>query len=198
MSYGHLNILVADDSGISKKILERFLMKLGVEYYLAEDGNDAIAEISTNKYHIAFLDIVMPDIGGLDIVRACQKGDLKTKFYGITANSEDIKEKECLEAGFVALLLKPMTKEKVEKAIIQSLSFSSLGPVKSEEIESIMNYFDSDLDFLTKTYELASRKIIPKKISEIKSALEKKTLWTWLPRLILLKILLFTLVIRKH
>ncbi len=61
------SVLIAEDDDVLRSQLADYLTRQGVTCYLAADGTQAIEALERHKPEIALLDIMMPDITGLDV-----------------------------------------------------------------------------------------------------------------------------------
>src|ERR1700721_1158755 len=68
---GHTSnsILLVDDDEVTRYLLGEALTKLGYNVLEAQNGREAIEAIATNMLAAVFLDIVMPDLTGLEVLR---------------------------------------------------------------------------------------------------------------------------------
>jgi len=117
--YEGKNLLLAEDIEINREILLSLLEGSGLDIDCAGNGKEAVDMISANpeKYDIVFMDLQMPEMGGLEatrIIRALpdrERGRLP--IVAMTANvfKEDIDA--CLEAGMDDHLGKPLEIDKV-------------------------------------------------------------------------------------
>ena len=117
--YEGKNLLLAEDIAINREILLSLLDGSGLDIDCAENGKEAVEMISSNpeKYDIVFMDLQMPEMGGLEatrIIRALpdrERGRLP--IVAMTANvfKEDIDA--CIEAGMDDHLGKPLEIDKV-------------------------------------------------------------------------------------
>jgi DNA-binding LytR/AlgR family response regulator len=80
----------------------------------AEDGAHALEEIAAKKPDIAFLDIRMPGLTGLDVVAAMPSLGVPTQVVFVTAYNEYALD--AFEKGAVDYLLKPVTPERLKSA----------------------------------------------------------------------------------
>jgi len=64
-----LKILVAEDEQDARMIYLDILTTAGYEVDGAEDGNDAIAKLSKKKYDLVLLDIIMPNLDGIAVLK---------------------------------------------------------------------------------------------------------------------------------
>ena len=118
-----LQILVAEDNRTNQMVLERMLASLGHQVTLAENGKQAIAAIRNRKFDLAFLDIRMPVLDGLETARRIEAlagaGDLQhpPHLYALTADpGMEIKDR-CLQAGMKACLLKPVDRYRLKELL---------------------------------------------------------------------------------
>ena len=62
-------ILIVDDAPEIRQLLRRFLLREGYEVGLAENGEAALEMLGTVHYHVAVVDLVMPGLGGVEVLR---------------------------------------------------------------------------------------------------------------------------------
>lgn len=101
--------LVADDLAPNRDILVRMLEQAGVTVHSATNGTDALAMLETSPIDIAYLDIRMPGMTGMDMARriaAMGRGDLK--IVAVSASALVHQQAEYLAAGFDDVLDKPV------------------------------------------------------------------------------------------
>lgn len=85
-----IKVLVVDDIHYNRKIIEKFLIKYGINDDCidnAENGQEVIDKVSINNYDIVFLDIKMPIMSGIDAYNIIKSKNLKkdTKYIAVTA-----------------------------------------------------------------------------------------------------------------
>jgi two-component system sensor histidine kinase RpfC len=115
-----LNVLIAEDSRINRMILEELLRAHDVNVISAEDGDKALEIIERNTFDLAIVDMQMPNVGGLDIIRAYNAGYgliKKIPFIVLTANVSVDARKECERAGAAAYLKKPVEESELLQLI---------------------------------------------------------------------------------
>ncbi|MEW8029603.1 MAG: ATP-binding protein [Candidatus Thiodiazotropha sp.] len=106
-----LKILVAEDTAVNRLILGEMLTKAGYEVELVENGQSALEKFEDCDYDLAILDMQMPRIGGLDVIREYKSGYGLIKdipFIILTANISKDAEQQCREAGADVYLQKPI------------------------------------------------------------------------------------------
>ncbi|MEI7607115.1 MAG: response regulator [Rhodospirillaceae bacterium] len=85
------NILIVDDSSIDRMLLSQMVLKgKGCNLSEAQDGFSAIKAIEAKAYDLILLDLIMPDINGLEVIRHI-RSDAKrmdTKILLITSSTD--------------------------------------------------------------------------------------------------------------
>lgn len=111
-----LKALIADDEPRARQFLEKLLGEHeDVEVVgMARGGAEAIEKIGALKPDVAFLDIHMPDLSGLEVARHL-KGDALPVVVFVTAY--DQYAVEAFEVAAVDYLLKPIRRERLAEAI---------------------------------------------------------------------------------
>lgn len=95
----------------------------------AEDGAAALEEISAHRPDIAFLDIRMPGLSGIDVAAALKDCSPQTRVVFVTAYQQYAID--AFEKGAVDYLLKPLQKERLQ-ATVARLKTSVTTPVASD------------------------------------------------------------------
>ncbi|WP_282273343.1 response regulator transcription factor [Stenotrophomonas sp. PS02298] len=110
----HLEALIAEDEPLLRQALVAQLQRLWPELDIVaecEDGAAALEALETHKPDLAFLDIRMPGITGLDVARALQRLSPHTEVVFVTAY--DQYAISAFEQGAVDYLLKPVSDERL-------------------------------------------------------------------------------------
>ncbi|MEK3890108.1 response regulator transcription factor [Bacillus sp. FSL K6-3431] len=117
-------ILIVDDEQQARQGLKRTLEGWGKEknYVLsARSGKEALALFETNKIHLLITDIRMPEISGIDLLKALQKTNYQPVVIIISSYSEFEYAQEAIRLGVTNYLLKPFTKQKLIEAVQDAL-----------------------------------------------------------------------------
>ena len=107
--------VIADDEDLQRNELARLLALVWPELEIVascEDGGDALDAIARLRPDVAFLDIRMPEISGLDVARA-SAGACRIVF----TTAFDSHAIEAFDLGAVDYLLKPVTQGRLEQAV---------------------------------------------------------------------------------
>ncbi|WP_456437898.1 sigma-54-dependent transcriptional regulator [Desulfurobacterium sp.] len=121
-------ILIADDERNIRLVLKKYLETLGHTVYEAEDGNRALEILKTKKPDLAFLDIKMPGISGIDLL-SYEKDIPKVILTAYGTMDYTIK---AIDRGAVEYITKPFELEDI-KTIVDRITFST----EKEELDVI-------------------------------------------------------------
>ena len=101
-----MKVLLVDDELLLVKGLKYSLEQDGYEVDTALEGNDALRKISLNEFDIVILDLILPDIDGLEV---CQKirEISNVPLLILTASNEDMNKILSLEYGADDYITKP-------------------------------------------------------------------------------------------
>ena len=105
-----LRILIADDHPLLLKGLLDFLVEQELDViYAANDGLDAFNNIVKLEPTLAILDVRMPKMTGIEVVRKIKNANIKTKTIIITMYNESSLFNEAVRLGVDGILLKENT-----------------------------------------------------------------------------------------
>ena len=107
--------IIADDEDLPRKDLRRMLNELWPELEIVaecEHGTEALEAIQEHQPDIAFLDIRMPGMTGLDVANAT-----KGRCHAVFTTAYDNHALEAFSAGAIDYLLKPISRERLVDAI---------------------------------------------------------------------------------
>ena len=104
-------VLLTDDNEMNCKVAANLLKLFGVKPDVCTSGREAIVKMATEHYDILFLDHMMPDMDGIETLKALQKKELTkdTKVIALTANAVVGAKEQYLSAGFDDYLSKPIS-----------------------------------------------------------------------------------------
>lgn len=100
-------ILIVDDNKINRIVTQKVLDQYGIDHYTANNGKEAIAIVSENKFDVILMDINMPVMNGLDASKAIRDLNIKTPIIALTAMSPDGTGDELSSFGIQGTILKP-------------------------------------------------------------------------------------------
>ncbi|MGK0551814.1 response regulator transcription factor [Enterococcus faecalis] len=121
-------VLVVDDEPSILTLLTFNLEKEGYQVMTAEDGRQGFEEALTNQYDFIILDLMLPQMNGLDITKALRREKIDTPILMLTARDDQVDKIIGLEMGADDYLTKPFSPREVlarMKAIFRRLKTPS-------------------------------------------------------------------------
>ena len=108
----NINILAVDDNKTNLLVFKGLLKKTNAKIDTTLKGSDAIELFKSNNYDIVFLDHMMPEMDGIEVlkkIRELEKDkETKTPIIALTANAMEGSKEEYLSYGFNDYLSKPV------------------------------------------------------------------------------------------
>ena len=112
------SLLLVDDDDDVARVYTRAFERAGMTVQRARNGSEAIAMIhSATPLQAAVVDLVLPGIGGLDVVRAIRAAHPGCRIVAVTGLAEPALEAPLRAAGADAFLVKPVDLDLLLKAI---------------------------------------------------------------------------------
>ena len=103
---GH--ILIIDDEASLRQTLARILQRAGFEVTTAENGEQGFSFIQTTKFDLVFMDLRMPGMAGLDVLKIIHTNYPNLPVVLFTAQPDLNSAVEALRNGATDYLLKPL------------------------------------------------------------------------------------------
>lgn len=118
-------ILVADDQEMNLALMEKILTRWQCRFDKAADGATAYELFSNNNYDMVLLDLQMPRMTGIEVVKRIRKDNEPLKanipVLALTADTTMPVNQEFIDAGFDDYLLKPFREREIYNVIIRHL-----------------------------------------------------------------------------
>jgi DNA-binding response OmpR family regulator len=113
-------LYVEDEEDVRRNAVE-YLRRICKEVLEAKDGKEAISIWKEHKPDIIITDISMPHLNGIDMARYIRAEDASVQIIIATAHTDTEYLMEAVELQLVKYLVKPITKEKLQAALEQSI-----------------------------------------------------------------------------
>ena len=124
------SILVVDDTEMNLQLVRILLKDSRIDIDTAGDGFLAIEMAEKKKYDIIFLDLKMPQMNGIDVLRKIRENregiNASAPVILLTADDGDDIRNKYIEEGFSDYMLKPFTPEMLENMIRKHLPGKSV------------------------------------------------------------------------
>ena len=149
-----MRVLVVDDEPAVRGALERALRLEGYDVELAQDGLDALRVFAVSAPDLILLDVLMPDVDGLEVSRRIRGAGNRTPILMLTARDEVSDRVAGLDAGADDYLVKPVALEEL-LARVRAL----LRRAASADGDGVLRFADLVLDTGTREVSRAARPI---------------------------------------
>ena len=119
MSNPALPLLIVDDDPINIQLIAACLKGLGRELYFAKSGQEARDLSDVHEFGVILLDIMMPDMTGLEVCRTIRAGDNNSSvpIIFITADDDPERLAETQEAGGDDMITKPFDRKDLQARV---------------------------------------------------------------------------------
>jgi len=113
-------LLVDDEQDILDLLHEHFAKECDVE--TAADGMTALAIVSARRPDVIFLDINMPGINGVDVLKSVKEIDATIPVLMVTANADNALAAEAIKRGAFSYVPKPFDLKYLNHLVAAALS----------------------------------------------------------------------------
>ncbi len=188
-----LKILLAEDNNINQMVATRMIERLGYKADIVSNGKEAVEAAANIDYNIIFMDILMPEMDGIEacnIIKGQLNKEHKPVIVAMTANAMAGDEENYIKAGMDDYLSKPVNMEDLKRILekwsrkIVEARNQKLFEALDKEIEltfikekniSFLNEINSenDLVFFREMLDVYLKEI-PKNLESIKEAVLAK------------------------
>ncbi|CAB3750275.1 Sensor histidine kinase RcsC [Burkholderia puraquae] len=110
-------VLVVDDHPVNRKLLQGQLVTLGYAADAAEEGASALRRCTDTRYDLVMTDLNMPGMDGYTLARVLRAQYPELPVVAVTAHASAAEHARCAEAGIVAVLVKPVLLETIDRTV---------------------------------------------------------------------------------
>jgi len=114
-------VLVVDDAAFMRMMIRDILAKEGYVIHEAVNGRDAVEKYSELQPDLVTMDITMPEMSGLEALRAIRAADSSARVLMVSAMGQQKMIVEALESGAMDFLVKPFQPTKVLETVKKCL-----------------------------------------------------------------------------
>jgi DNA-binding response OmpR family regulator len=129
-----MKILIVDDSKNIRITIQHLLENENHEFDIAMNGEEALDKILTNEFDLVFLDIRMPTLDGMEVLREIRKKGNKTPVVILSAYGTVDNAVEAMKLGVVDFMTKPFTPAEIRE-LLQSFEKREAFDEEEEEPE---------------------------------------------------------------
>ncbi len=156
-------VLIIDDEKNIRMTIKNCLDESKYEVEVAVNGEDGFEKLSQNNYDLALMDIKMPGISGLELLKKIRENQIKTDVVMMTAYGTIDRAVEAMKLGAIDFLSKPFTPEEIRTVVEQVTSRKELKEDKLDSFNDLMEFskyciinheYDKAIEYLKKAIAL--------------------------------------------
>lgn len=160
-------VLVVDDEKNIRMTLEKSLSGAGYEVETAVNGEDALQKMEDENYPVILLDMKLPGIDGIEVLKKINALDYDAKVIMITGYGNVETAVETMKLGAVDFLRKPFKPEEIKEIVNEVYN--------RVEMEMTAGEASSFKDYLTLAKDEINRRKFEKAIELLKKAISKES-----------------------
>jgi CheY-like chemotaxis protein/HPt (histidine-containing phosphotransfer) domain-containing protein len=154
VNLANVKILLAEDDQINQEVVVNILNKYGYRVSVVRTGKEAVLLLKEKDFDLVFMDLQMPEMGGIEATKLIRKSNSRNKnvhIIALTAHAKKSDRDRCLAAGMNEYLSKPID----VNLLLQSVRKATQKKYTSKEDQSALKKEDE-------------RQISPGKINTLK------------------------------
>ena len=121
-----IKVLIIDDERPIRETLEMFLREKGYEVATSEDGKEGLEAVQRVRPEIVILDIRLPGMDGLEVLRRIKEKGEETQVIMITAYHDTETTRQAMKLGAYEYIRKPLDADEFENLTIRKIPKSIL------------------------------------------------------------------------
>jgi CheY-like chemotaxis protein/HPt (histidine-containing phosphotransfer) domain-containing protein len=143
-----LNVLIAEDNPVNRKLVTTLLRKRGHRVKAVENGREAVAAITAKRgsYDLVLMDLQMPVMDGFEAAQAIRDqeagGATRLPLVALTAHAMQGDRERCLAAGMDGYLAKPIDVDELISTVEGFGGTSPPDPSQPEAEPAVSDVFD--------------------------------------------------------
>ena len=143
-----IRVLIAEDEPNLGMILEQFMTARGFAVTMVRDGRAALDTLRSDSFDVALLDVVMPEIDGLEVLRQIREEPMPPEIIVITGNGTIETAIAALKLGAYDFLSKPYRMAEIEVLVKRAWEKRMLAR-ENVSLQSQLRRAVTDTHFLT-------------------------------------------------
>ncbi|MCT4644582.1 MAG: response regulator [Carboxylicivirga sp.] len=112
-----LKVLVAEDNVLNQRVARNLFGKIGHKIDIANNGYEAVMKMRKNKYDIVFMDVMMPQMDGIEALQEMRKDGGNCPVVAMTASVDILERDRILQAGMDDFITKPTKVDDLSRMI---------------------------------------------------------------------------------
>jgi diguanylate cyclase (GGDEF)-like protein len=137
-------ILVVDDDSVVRELVADAIAAEGFEVDVCGDGAEALGKNAAKAYDLIVTDMRLPGLDGLSLIRNLKAGQSGTDVIVITGYGSIDNAVQCMKAGAVEYLIKPLSVDQIQMAVRKAVEHRELKRRAQErEFYKELSYIDA-------------------------------------------------------
>jgi len=114
-------VLLVEDNAVNALLASRFLAALNMQVTHAENGLQAIHEVSVQQFDVVLMDLQMPAMNGFEATQAilAHWRERSPPIIACSASVLDQDKQACLDVGMVDHIAKPIVRERLVETLLR-------------------------------------------------------------------------------
>ena len=111
-----LRVLLVEDNPVNQKLVERYLLKLGHQIDIADNGAIGLEFLAQKNYDVILMDIEMPVLNGIETTKKIVEiySDNRPVIIAVTASILSAYKEICIQEGMDDYMEKPVSGEQLK------------------------------------------------------------------------------------
>ncbi len=115
-----ISVLVAEDSSDNQLLIKYYLKGTGIDPVFVNNGKEAVAKATAEKFDMILMDIQMPEMDGYEATGILRKNGCLLPIIALTAHTFKEEKEKALLFGFTDFVSKPISQENLIQALCQT------------------------------------------------------------------------------
>ena len=120
-----MKILIAEDNKMNQHLMSKYMIKLGWECVIVENGLQATEATRSENFDAILMDIDMPILDGIEATRYIRVFNKIIPIIALTAYADDQMRTDCADAGMNAFIAKPCSRDEIKTVIAECFEIST-------------------------------------------------------------------------
>jgi len=116
------NLLVTDDDSAFREVVSEGLSRRGFRVVEARDGQEALDVLDQAEVHVALLDVHMPRVTGLEVIRKLQDREHRPPFVLMSAKLDEVIRSEAKRLQAYEVVSKPVRLKQLTDVVCHALT----------------------------------------------------------------------------
>ncbi|MEI6311654.1 MAG: response regulator transcription factor [Bacteroidota bacterium] len=171
-----LRILVAEDEEHLLEAIKLNLEMEGYEVVTAKNGSEAIKKIEKQRFNLAILDVMMPEMNGIEVCQHIRITDMELPVLFLTAKDSSQDKIQGLKVGADDYLTKPFNLEELLLRVKILIKHSLKGTKKEQDLKTY-KFGKNTVNFVTYDatgYDGATHHLTKKELMLLKLLIDRK------------------------